>query len=84
MENGFLLNMSVWMKFQIDCSKHMAHLKCAVCSQFKNKLTSMRNYCSSFMKETANIRDSTFKDYSMTIMHMSNGTLLKAKYKPCY
>ena len=42
-DNNCALNTTVWLKFETDRRDHVVSLKCAVCSQFKDKLTSMRN-----------------------------------------
>ena len=43
-ENDRTLNTAAWLKFETDCRDHVLSLKCTVCSQFKERLMSMRNY----------------------------------------
>ena len=49
--------------------EHVTVLKCDVCSRFKDKLVSMRNFRPAFIDGTTNIRASTFKDHAETAMH---------------
>ena len=58
----------------------MVALKCAVCSQFKAKLESMRNYCSAFIEGTNNVRTSTFKEHATTDMHARAMALFKKQW----
>ena len=55
----------------------MSTLKYAVCQQFKECLTSMRNYNPTFIKGTANTRTSAFKEHACTEMHKRAMTLYK-------
>ena len=68
-ENDRALNTTVWLKFDADRQDHVLSLKCAVCSQFKDKLISMHNYRPAFVDGTRNVRTSTFKDHAATDMH---------------
>ena len=43
-KNNRALNLSMWLRFEADYN-NVFSLKCAVCSQFKEKLISMCNYC---------------------------------------
>ena len=54
-ENDRELNTSVGLKFEGD-RNHVFSLKCVVCSEFKDKLISMRNYRPAFIEGTTNIR----------------------------
>jgi len=40
-----MLNMSVWIRFEVADRDHVVSLSCAVCSHFQSMLVSMRNYC---------------------------------------
>ena len=63
------LNTIVWLKFNMANRDHMASLKCAVCTQFKDKLVSMRNFCPAFIEGTTNVQTSLFKEHAATSMH---------------
>ena len=76
-ENDRELNTSVWLKFEGD-RNHVFSLKCAVCSEFKDKLISMRNYRPAFIEGTTNI--GTFKDHAATDMHAHAMVLLKKQH----
>ena len=78
-ENDRELNTSVWLKFDGD-RNHMFSLKCAVCSQFKEKLISMRNYRPAFIEGTTNIRTTAFKDHVGTNMHAHAMVLFKKQH----
>ena len=80
MENDRTLNTAVWLKFETDCRDHVHSLKCAVCSQFKDKLTSMRNYRPAFVEGTTNVSTSTFKDHAATDMHARAMTLFRKQH----
>ena len=71
------LNMSVWLKYKLADRDHVVALKCVVCSQFKAKLESTRNYRSAFIEGTNNIRTSTFKEHITTDMHAHAMALFK-------
>ena len=80
-ENDCTLNTTVWLRFETDRRDHVLSLKCAVCSQFKDKLTSMCNYRSAFVDGTTNVRTSTFKDHAATDMHTRAMILLKSNMR---
>ena len=67
LENDRELNTSVWLKFDAD-RDHVVVLKCAVCTEFRDKLVGMRNYRSSFIDGSTNVRTSTFKEHTVTDM----------------
>ena len=48
---------------------HVFSPKCAVCSQFKKMLVSMRNYRPAFVESTTNVRTTAFKDHAATDTH---------------
>ena len=76
-ENDKVLNTSVWLKFaRADCD-HVLSLKYAVCSQFNNKLVSMRNYRPAFVERTTDVRTSSFKEHAATDMHACAMVLFK-------
>ena len=59
-----------WLRFEMSSDReHVTVLKCDVCSRFKDKLVSMRNFRPAFIDGTTNIRASTFKDHAETAMH---------------
>ena len=66
-ENDKSLTTSVWLKFDMADRDHVSTLKCSVCSRFKKKLESMRNYRAAFIDGTTNIRTSTFKEQSTSV-----------------
>ena len=63
------LNTTVWLKFNMADRDHVASLRCAVCTQFKDKLVSMCNLRPAFIEGTTNVRTSTFKEHAATSMH---------------
>ena len=74
-ENDRTLNTAVWLKFETDRRDHVHSLKCTVCSQFKDRLTSIRNYRPAFVEGKTNVRTSPFKDHAATDMHAHAMTL---------
>ena len=78
-ENDRELNTSVWLKFEGD-RNHVFSLKCAVCSEFKDKLISMRNNRPAFIEGTTNIRTTAFKDHAATDMHAHAMVLFKKQH----
>ena len=76
-ENDRALNTSVWLKFDMADRDHVLSLRCDVCSQFKEKLFSMRNFRPAFIEETTNVRTSTFKEHAATDMHARAMVLFK-------
>ena len=86
-ENDRAMNTGTWLKFEMADRNHVAVLKCAVCSQFKAKLESMRNYRPAFIDGTSNVRvrTSTFKEYASTDMHCRAMILFKKERatNPC-
>ena len=66
-ENDRDLNTSIWLKFKGDCD-HVSSLRCAVCSQFNDKLISMCNSRPAFIEGTTNLR-TAFKEHAVTDMH---------------
>ena len=77
-ENDRDLNTSVWLKFEGDRNR-VYSLKCAVCSQFKEKLISMRNY-PVFIEGTTNVRTTAFKEHAATDMHAHSMVLFKKQH----
>ena len=71
------LNTSVWLKYELADRDHVVAQKCAVCTQFKTRLESMRNYRSAFIHGTTNVRTSTFKEHATTDMHTRAMSLFK-------
>ena len=55
----------------------MVALKYAVCTEFQDKLVGMRNYRSSFIDDSTNVRTSTFKEHAVTDMHVRAMALFK-------
>ena len=56
------MNTASWLKFETALPPdydRMAILKCAVCTQFKEKLESMRNFRPAFIEGTSNVRTCT-------------------------
>ena len=49
---------------------HVVSLSCALCTQFQDKLVGMRNYRTSFIDGTSNVRTSSFKEHATTDMHV--------------
>ena len=78
-ENDRDLNTSVWLKFEGD-RNHVYSLKCAVHSQFKEKLSSMRNYRPAFIEGTTNVRTTAFKEHAATDMHAHSMVLFKKQH----
>ena len=72
-----MLNTSVWFKYELADCDHVVTFKCAVCSQFKVKLESMRNYHSAFIGSTSNVHTSTFKEHAITDIHVRAMALFK-------
>ena len=79
-ENDKAMNTASRLKFETapppdrDC---VAVLKCAVCTQFKEKLESMRNFKPAFIEGTSNVRTSTFKEHATSHMHCRAMLLFK-------
>ena len=63
------LNTTVWLKFYMADRDHVASLRCAVSTQFKDNLVSMRNFRPAFIEGTTNVQTSTFKEHAATSMH---------------
>ena len=68
-EYDHTLNTTVWLKFNMADRDHVASLRCAVCTQFKDKLVSMRNLRPAFIEGTTNIQTSMFNEHVATSMH---------------
>ena len=79
-ENDRTLNTSLWLKFDMADRDHVATLRCAVCSQFKEKLACMRNFRPAFIEGTTNIRTSTMKEHTATDMHARAMGLCKKQH----
>ena len=67
-ENDRSLNMTAWLKFDSDKTRHVSTLSCKVCRQYKDKLLGIRNYNLAFVDGTSNVRASSFKDHAVTDM----------------
>ena len=77
-ENDRDLNTSIWLKFKGDCD-HVSSLRCAVCSQFNEKLISMCNYRPAFIEGTTNVR-TAFREHAVTDMHAHAMVLFKKQH----
>ena len=67
-----MMNTASWLKFETappPDRDRVAVLKCAVCTQFKEKLESMRNFRPAFIEGTSNVCTSTFKEHATSDMH---------------
>ena len=69
-EFGKDLNTSVWLRFETADHDHVVSLSCALCTQFQDKLVGIRNYRTSFIDGTSNVRTSSFKEHATTDMHV--------------
>ena len=92
-ENDRELNTSVWLKFEGD-RNHLFSLKCAVCSEFKDKMGEYEElkrwlfingrgsqyYRPAFIEGTTNIRTTAFKDHAATDMHAHAMVLFKKQH----
>ena len=56
---------------------HVGSLSCSVCTQFKEKLGSMRNYNPAYIDGSKNLRTSSFKDHAASDMYARAMLLLK-------
>ena len=71
---------SLWLKFEVADRDHVSLLKCSICSQFSEKLQSMRNFRSAFIDGSSNVRVSNVKEHAGTDMHSSAMHLLKKQH----
>ena len=63
---------SVWLKYIAANRKHVAALRCSVCSQFRTQLESMRNFRPAFIDGTTNEQQSSnIGEYSAIARSMS-------------
>ena len=79
-ENDRALNTTTWLKFDMADRDHVASLRCAVCSQFKDKLVPMRNFRPAFIEVTTSVRTTAFKDHAATDMHAHAMCLFKRQH----
>ena len=68
------LNTTVWLKFNLANWDHMASLRCAVCTQFKEKTCFNAQLLSSLhqrnhQRSNINVQTSMFKEHAATSMH---------------
>jgi len=76
------LDTSIWLKFDVvpsDC-EHVSTLKCGVCMQFNERLTSLRNYNPAFINGSKNTKTSAFKEHADTEMHKRAMILYKKQH----
>lgn len=59
----------MWLKCDVANCDHTLSLRCAVCSQFKDKLILMSNYDPAFIEETTNLQTTMYKEHAATDMH---------------
>ena len=72
-ENDKAMNTASWLQFETappPDRDRVAVLKCAVCTQFKEKLESMRNFKPAFIEGTSNVLTSTFKEHATSDMQL--------------
>ena len=62
---------SVWLKYNAANRKHVAALRCSVCSQSRTQLESMRNFRPAFIDGTTNKQQSSNGEYSAIARSMS-------------
>ena len=70
---------SLWLKYEKDGRYTVGLLKCAVCVELEAKLDGMRNFCSTFIEGTRNLRITSFKDHAKSEMHTRAMMLFKKK-----
>ena len=69
-----------WLDFSMQADgKHVAEVKCKVCCEFKERLISLRNYRSTFIKGMDNIRLSAVVDHAKSAMHTRAMDLYRIK-----
>ena len=76
-DNDKTLNTTTWLKYDKVDREYVATLKCSVCFRFNDKLRSARNYNSTFVVGSTNLRASAFKEHAASDMHLRAMTLLK-------
>ena len=81
-ENDVELNTISWLKFKMADRNLVESISCAVCTQFKDKLESLRNYRPAFIDGTTNVRASSFKEHADTDMH-ARAMILFRKQQRC-
>ena len=79
-ENDRALNTTTCLKFDMADRNHVASLRCAICSQFKDKLVPMRNFRPAFIEGTTSIRTTAFKDHAATDIHAHTMCLFKKQH----
>eukprot|EP00731_Ephydatia_muelleri_P003766 Em0001g3766a len=78
-ENDKELDTSLWLKYEKDGRDTVGLLKCAVCVEFEARLVGMRNFRSTFIEGTPNLRTTSFKDHAKSDMHARAMMLFKKK-----
>ena len=78
-ENDKELDTSLWLKYEKDGRDTVVLLKCAVCVEFEARLVGMRNFRSTFIEGTPNLRTTSFKDHAKSDMHARAMMLFKKK-----
>ena len=82
LENDTALTTRLWLKF--DCSSadrnQVTSLNRSLCRQFKERISSMRNYRPAFVEGTTNIKLSAVKDHAVTEKHHRAMLLLKTEH----
>ena len=68
-EYNHTLNTAVWLKFNMADRDHMASPRCAVCTQFKDKLVLMHKFHPVFIEGTTSTQTSMLKEHAATSMH---------------
>lgn len=63
------LTTTLWLKYDRLDRDHVSALKCKVCIQFEDQLTSTRNFNRTFISGSTNFRVSTVKDHVSSAMH---------------
>ena len=84
-ENDKTLNTATWLKFNTDAANRgvVIALKCSVCKQFHAKPAGIRNYNSTYVEGSSNLRSSNFKDHVSAEMHARAMQLLKKQVRLC-
>ena len=63
------LTTTLWLTYDRLERDHVSALKCKVCIQFEDQLTSTRNFNRTFISGSTNFRVSTVKDHASSAMH---------------
>ena len=60
---------AVWLRYDVSSGDVVLRLKCSICTEFRDRLSGMKNFRAAFIEGSTNVRKSCVQDHAKSQMH---------------